>query len=200
VTWSGLIRDARGDVAELCDEIESMTGLSVNPGLKAGGKLTAFDSFGPRYKSSGKASRMSGLEALGHIGEVIGWFSGSGVLFFVSQIVAKFGVGSAREKKQHEEFELGIRDLLGRAQLELQNRMAELIDSAEESVMISYDRLIRDRRGSVSAADSALHVGVGEAARIAQVRDSLRELAGLRDRATSLASQLTAAQAPSVVT
>jgi len=200
VTWSGLIRDARGDVAGLCDEIESMTGLSVNPGLKVGGKLTAFDSFGARYKSSDKSSRMSGLEALGRVGEVIGWFDGSGVLFFASQIVAKFGGGSARAKKQREEFELGIRDLLGRAQLELQNRMAELIDSAEESIMTSYDRLIRDRRGSVSAADSALHAGSGEAARIAQARDSLRELTGLRDRATALASQLTAARAPAAVT
>ena len=32
VVWSGLIRDARTRVAELCDNIESTTGLSVNPG------------------------------------------------------------------------------------------------------------------------------------------------------------------------
>lgn len=199
VTWSGLIRDARGDVAELCDDIESMTRLSMNPALKVGGKLTAFDSFGARYKPSGKDSRMSGLEALGRIGEVIGWFDGSGVLFFVSQVVARFGIGSAKAKRQRQEFESGIRDLLGRAQLELQNRLAELIDSAEESVTASYEHLIRDRHGSVSAATRALHAGQGEQARVAQVRDSLNELYALRDRATALASQLTAIQAPAAV-
>ena len=56
VAWSRLIRDARlGNVARLCDDIESMTGLSVNPGLKVGGRLTAFDSFQARPKSAGRA-------------------------------------------------------------------------------------------------------------------------------------------------
>ena len=65
VTWSGLLRDARGDVADLSDDIEAMTGLSVNPGISAGGKLTAFDSFGARYKSSERTSRMSGARGAG---------------------------------------------------------------------------------------------------------------------------------------
>lgn len=199
VTWSALIRDARSDVAGLCDDIESMTGLSVNPGLKAGGKLTAFDSFGARLKSDGKTSRMSGLEALGRIGEVLSWFDPTGALFFISMIVAKYGASSAKAKKQREEFESGIRDLLNRAELELRNRLAELIDSAEESVTASYERVIRDRDRSVSAAAQALHVGVGEPARIDEVRDSLSELQGLRDRAAALASQLTAAHSSSVV-
>jgi hypothetical protein len=142
---------------------------------------------------------MSGLEALGRIGEVIGWFDGSGVLFFVSQIVARFGVGSAKAKRQREDFESGIRDLLGRAQLELQNRLAELIDSAEKSVTASYEHLIQDRHGSVSAATRALHADRGEQIRVAEVRDLLKELYGLRDRATALASQLTAVQAPAGV-
>ena len=200
VTWSGLIRDARILVAELCDNIELMTGLSVNPGLKVGGKLTAFDSFSAPFKSSGKAPRMSGLEALGRIGEVMAWFDPTGVLFFVSQIVARFAAGVARAKQQQQDFASGIRDLLGRVQLELQNRLAELIDLAEESVTAGYERLIRDRDKAVSAATVALHAGPGESARIAEVRDSLSELCGLRDRATALASQLTAAQDSSVVT
>lgn len=199
VTWSALIRDARGDVAGLCDDIESMTGLSVNPGLKVGGKLTAFDSFEARLKSGGKTSRMSGLEALGRIGEVLSWFDPTGVLFFISLIVAKYGSSSAKAKKQREEFESGIRDLLNRAELELRNRLAELIDSAEESVTASYERLIRDRDRSVSAAARALHAGMGESARIAEVRDSLSELQRLRDRAAALASQLAAGHASSVV-
>ena len=199
VTWSGLLRDARGDVADLSDDIEAMTGLSVNPGISAGGKLTAFDSFGARYKSSERTSRMSGLEALGRIGEVIGWFDGSGVLFFVSQVVARFGIGSAKVKKQHQEFERNVRDLLGRAQLELQDRLTEIIDSAEGSITSSYEQLIRDRNGSVSAADRALRAGPGGSARLMQVEDSLSELTGLRDRVSALAGQLTAAQAPPVV-
>lgn len=143
---------------------------------------------------------MSGLEALGRIGEVMAWFDPTGVLFFVSQIVARFAAGVARAKQQQQDFASGIRDLLGRVQLELQNRLAELIDLAEESVTAGYERLIRDRDKAVSAATVALHAGPGESARIAEVRDSLSELCGLRDRATALASQLTAAQDSSVVT
>lgn len=199
VTWSGLTRDARGDVADLSDDIEAMTGLSVNPGISAGGKLTAFDSFGARYKSSDRTSRMSGLEALGRVGEVIGWFDGSGVLFFVSQIVTKFGIGAGKVKRQHQEFERNVRDLLGRAQLELQDRLTEIIDSAEESITSSYEKLIRDRSGSVSAAGRALRAGPGESARLMHAEGSLSELTGLRDRASALAGQLTAAQGPPVV-
>ena len=51
----------------------------------------------------------------------------------------------------------------------------------------------------MSAAAQALHVGRESQARIDEVRDSLSELQALRDRAAALASQLTAAQAPSVV-
>ncbi len=200
VTWSALIRDARGDVAGLCDDIESMTGLSVNPGLKVSGKLTAFDSFEARFTSNGKTSGMSGLEALGRIGEVLSWFDPTGVLYFISLIVAKYGASTAKAKRQREEFESGIRDLLTRAQLELQNRLAKLIDSAEDAVMDSYERLIRERDSSVMAAARALHVGMGGSARTAEVRGSLSELQSLRDRAIALASQLTAVHASSAVT
>jgi Dynamin family len=200
VAWSALIRDARGNVAGLCDDIESMTGLSVNPGLKVGGRLTAFDSFQARPKSAGKTSGMSGLEALGRIGEVLSWVDPTGVLFFVSQIVAKYGASLTKTKKQRAEFESGIRDLLTRAELELRNRLAELLDSAEDSVTSGYERLIRDRDKSVSAAAEALHAGAGATARVAEVRDSLRELQGLRDRAAALTSQLTATGSFPVVT
>jgi Dynamin family len=199
VAWSTLIRDARGNVARLCDEIESMTGLSVNPGLKVGGRLTAFDSFQTRPKSAGKTSGMSGLEALGRIGEVLSWVDPTGVLFFVSQIVAKYGASLTKARKQRAEFENGIRDLLNRAEFELRNRLAELIGSAEDTVMAGYERLIQDRNKSVSAAADALHSGAGASARIAEVRDSLRELQGLRDRAAALTSQLTATGAFPVV-
>ena len=200
VAWSRLIRDARGNLARLCDDIESMTGLSVNPGLKVGGRLTAFDSFQARPKSAGKASGMSGLEALGRIGEVLSWVDPTGVLFFVSQIVAKYGASLTKTKRQRSEFESGIRDLINRAELELRTRLAELIDSAEDSVTSGYERLIRERDKSVSAAAEALNAGEGAAARTADVRDSLRELQGLRDRAAALASQLTATGAYPVVT
>lgn len=200
VAWSALIRDARGDVAGLCDDIEAMTGLSVNPGLKAGGRLTAFDSFQARPKTAGKTSGMSGVEALGRIGEVLSLVDPTGVLFFVSAIVAKYGASLTKAKKQRTEFENGIRDLLTRVELELRTRLAELLDSAEETVTASYERLIRDRDKSVSAAAEALHANAGATTRIAEVRDSLRELQGLRDRAAALTSQLTATGAFPVVT
>jgi len=200
VTWSTLVRDARGDVAGLCDDIESMTGLSVSPGLNAGGKLAAFDSFRTGVKPDGKTPRLSGLEVLGRIGEALSWFDPTGVLFFVSLIVAKYGASSAKAKLLREEFEGSIRDLLDRAGLELRNRLAELIDSAEESVTASYERLIRDRDRSVSAAAEALHAGRGEPGGMAGARESLSGLTELRDRAAALAGQLTALHSSSVVT
>lgn len=188
VVWTELVGQMRGEIARLSDTIEAQTGLSVNPGLTYAGRLTAFDSFGRRRTKGDSDITISGLEAAGFIGEVISWIAGVGPLYLISQVVTMFGMGSTKANNRRVEFDSNVRDQLGRAERELQSRLSELIDNAEQSITSSYERMIHDRRYQVQATTQVLRGGRDESKR-AQKAEAVAELTGLYDRTTELIGQ-----------
>jgi Dynamin family len=193
VLWSGLVRDLRVSVADLSDRVEGVTGVRPNPVLAHGGVLTAFETFG-RVDRPAHGEPGAGFMALGWLGEVLSYVMGNVVVYAISQVATSLGVGTARAKRQQQEFAEDVRDQLRRADRELRADLTELLDSSETSLMRSFDTVIEADRDRLIAADRAMRAEPGSATRerVDKLNTELRLLTDLRARATSIVDRVTA--------
>jgi hypothetical protein len=185
MSWSGVVRDVRRRVAELSDTVEATTGLRPNPVLAREGALTAFDSFGRRDRQPGESAG-SGFAALEWLGEVLAFVMGDISVFVVSRLASFFGVRAAKAQRRSAEFAEDVRDQLVRVEQELRSRLADLLDSAQDSVAQTFLGVIDADQRRLTATRGALQGDRGNAERIATVQQTLAELRSLRARAQEI--------------
>ena len=195
LTWSGLIRRVRLGIAELVDHVERTTGLRLNPALPEGGELSAFDS-AALQRSSGRPDQESGYAALSWLGEILAYAFGDISFYVIGQLARFFGDRSVNAKKRRQEFADNARGELKRAGHELQVRLGQLLDAAENSVTTSFNTVLDADRDRLAATRQAMIVEPVAEDRVQEIRHTLAELTELRSRAVAIVGQVTGADEP----